>query len=1100
MFLKAELGWLPGFPIAASDGIVHWVVIPRDGDQPPRQIHLDRKQLHRATYTRSKLVNRFTRVLPRIVEKVEWWKQGTTNIFELLKQTVHEGAPIKHSLLDEENRYSRHSLQLARTLTECNPNLTLYVDALSWIHYLTPGDFVTSIRWMQENADLVALLDRQRPKADRLIEPLVLCELARRDGRKSIQPVVDLLREERSYTCSAEEAGNHIYHIRRVLRQHQQRGELDVFPSQPAARVGQQLLEFARWLIQQDRGTRQRATRLFGSLLSPVMFDPWEQWWAKCERIVKDVRGGIRVGASRSTERVLNKANRELEACSKQMPPRIHLDAVIGAIQYASLAARESFSRTAFGCLKRLPREWKGSHFRCAWLVNLVQLERKYGAQLLPALRELQKYAVAASTDDRLLGPLTDMLETWERDKPGHFWGLLDVMIDDVPDRRRRNIAFEAMALCARLSPTPLCEDHVDLICALSCGSTAADQVCERFLALRSLKHSVDYLGERIVSCANVLATDATTFAQLCGMMTRSPNFSSQDAVLFSRLHECLMRAGWHDLIRDTILDGKIAEVMDVARLWRIQTSIAEPHDPPAAPVDPPLPEWATPFPETVRRSLRVLACVSDDAQSKAKRILKATFYDSSRLKSEIAELQDRVAAWPDDHRLYDRLKRLKTRLEMPSPPRDTDVRKAAHRIERAIRSAVLSTWQESIEEALIEGLHRYLKTDDDVTCLLASRHLTGLSAAMELTGAQKKLALDLYSVRTKPAPWSMQDHPANTSFIEKMKRQRVNMGPWLEFSEPWEWTSTDGSRFMLNFEDDLLEIVQMGTPFGTCLSPGDFNFFSVFANAADVNKKVLFARDSRGVVFGRCLFALSDSGGILVFHPYCHDQRVGFRDCVKDVAGKLADRMNTLVVPNGSVSNLVSSDWYDDGPIDLCEQFSCLVEGSDYRAAISQVELHALRPLTEAAFSPLPLGALTLSLVLELPEFDERPDLILPFLGDIENTDGFPIQLLRRIVCRLHQAGATQQAQKMINRRLIPLAINLFRQDNWQNTSIAETVADIDPSAAIRLIRKTRSTGVRRDEDEFHEHRKRILAKAFRALGRNRKADALWPPSLVDQ
>lgn len=145
-------------------------------------------------------------------------------------------------------------------------------------------------------------------------------------------------------------------------------------------------------------------------------------------------------------------------------------------------------------------------------------------------------------------------------------------------------------------------------------------------------------------------------------------------------------------------------------------------------------------------------------------------------------------------------------------------------------------------------------------------------------------------------------------------------------------------------------------------------------------------------------------------------------------------------------------------------------------------------------------MGALTLSLVLELPEFDERPELILPFLGDIENTDGFPIQLLQRIISRLHHAGATHQAKKMISCRLIPLAINLFRRDTWQNTSIAETVADIDPSAAIRLIRKTRSTGVRRDEDEFHEHRKRILAKAFSALGRNRKADALWPASLVDQ
>ena len=100
MFLKSELGWLPGFPIGARRGIVTWMSIPREGDRQPQRFELDRQHLHRATYTWSKLVHRFPRVLPRLVEDVDWWKRGVTHILRQLKGAIHEDAAIPASLLD----------------------------------------------------------------------------------------------------------------------------------------------------------------------------------------------------------------------------------------------------------------------------------------------------------------------------------------------------------------------------------------------------------------------------------------------------------------------------------------------------------------------------------------------------------------------------------------------------------------------------------------------------------------------------------------------------------------------------------------------------------------------------------------------------------------------------------------------------------------------------------------------------------------------------------------------------------------------------------------------------------------------------------------
>ena len=90
-----------------------------------------------------------------------------------------------------------------------------------------------------------------------------------------------------------------------------------------------------------------------------------------------------------------------------------------------------------------------------------------------------------------------------------------------------------------------------------------------------------------------------------------------------------------------------------------------------------------------------------------------------------------------------------------------------------------------------------------------------------------------------------------------------------------WAWTGSNGRNVVLAFEHDPLEIFQMGWHFSTCLSPGVFNFFSVFSNAADINKQVVYARDEQGRVVGRCLLALTEDGNLLTFEPYWRHRKV---------------------------------------------------------------------------------------------------------------------------------------------------------------------------------------------------------------------------------
>ena len=112
-----------------------------------------------------------------------------------------------------------------------------------------------------------------------------------------------------------------------------------------------------------------------------------------------------------------------------------------------------------------------------------------------------------------------------------------------------------------------------------------------------------------------------------------------------------------------------------------------------------------------------------------------------------------------------------------------------------------------------------------------------------------------------------------------------------------------------------------MGEPFDTCLSPGAFNFFSTIANAADINKRVLYGLDAKGVIHVRCLLALSDEGHILTFYVYAHNDQRKAIEAVKSYVGALAKQMRTTMVAHGKVRTLVANDWYDDGPIDMTER-----------------------------------------------------------------------------------------------------------------------------------------------------------------------------------
>ena len=130
--------------------------------------------------------------------------------------------------------------------------------------------------------------------------------------------------------------------------------------------------------------------------------------------------------------------------------------------------------------------------------------------------------------------------------------------------------------------------------------------------------------------------------------------------------------------------------------------------------------------------------------------------------------------------------------------------------------------------------------------------------------------------------------------------------------------------------------------------------------------------------------------------------------------------RSRTAVYREGEVDCLVATKWYDDGPYDLCGQLPCLREQSALRLQIPDVSLGDLIPLLERELAPLTINDLTLPLILALPEFESRPELIIPLQHAIDSATFLAYDTVVQAATLAMQAREHEFALQLLRNRLL--------------------------------------------------------------------------------
>ena len=1091
MFIKKNMGWLPGCPLSCDDGKVRWLVIPRRGEDGAHVVDIDRTRLQRAILTRSKLIHRFPRALPRIVGDVDLWAKSTQTLFGWVKDALHEGRPLPPNLIDQDNFFSRHSIEQTRRLRASEPRLRNVLDANSWIYFSSPNDFSTVVDWLdQHRAHAIALVEHGQTDDADSYGILSLLELVRRDGSAVYDALFRIVIDHNRYAYPSSRIEHLVNHYRRALRELRHNRRVLPLPSQPPPQPSDAFGEFINWLLQYPQPTRRRALRLVDRVLMPPIEADWTVFWARWESVGRNLQN-LQARVSRQIRKhEFTALTKEIDAALATCPPQISLSQTLKDIRSSAVASRAKFYNAITGVLDALNALDVATIDRVNLFRYFVAFDRSNAQGLVSLLHAFRDYLERHVSADTALWPWREELDKARRDPSARWFCYFDDLIHGSLDRPQRRAFFIALSHYVQQPQRDDMDADIWLLLDLIKLDIDPELALQRLLALRSAGMKGFDIKTQLFRFLETVSDRTDEFARLYQRLDHAFNYEKHEERPWITTDELLKQNGWPDMLKTVVLNDAAQNVIDIVRLISIQQDLDAPITPPPCSDLDHLPERFDDLPSAIRQPARLLATLPHVSPQKLDRLLRPLLPAPDDWCTELTNLKARLIDRPQDVRLTKRVERLQQWLAGHYQPNRATERKVRDRLERTIRRAVLHAWKQNLIASLEAGLRASLQTTTDVSVLLDPKHFAVISQIAKIE-KNRAIAWRLLNLRCGLPPWHLYNEDKSRAFFDRMTQLGLHIDAWRNPPPPIEWSLCAGATVLLSIESDPLEVFQMGTPFSTCLTPGDINFFSVFANAADANKHVLFGRDATARIVARCLFALSDEGGLLVFHPYCHHKEWKFGDRMRSYAEDWARQLNTIVIQRGKVSCLVSEDWYDDGPQDYAHRFECLQEGSALRRILATNPAAGFRDALVTAFVPHGLNALTLPMVLMLPELKKRPDILRAILSDFENCDMGMQESWGQIIGIIADDDHAL-CRRLIRERYAPALRRNLDRLTYSIPDAFETVARLEPTIALRLLRNSRPNGVRTDDAEFYDGRRNALATAYRALHRDRKAAAL--------
>lgn len=285
------------------------------------------------------------------------------------------------------------------------------------------------------------------------------------------------------------------------------------------------------------------------------------------------------------------------------------------------------------------------------------------------------------------------------------------------------------------------------------------------------------------------------------------------------------------------------------------------------------------------------------------------------KMESERVHLAQHHAQTPRDHWAA-RLANLDKRLG----DRENLRREMAAELREKLHDAAARAMLEALEEQIAQCYR--VRLDEIAGPLPDKLHLDEdwLNAALLSVDihSNRKLLRALLRAEVRGERSWRENHPGNVKFLGELAASGVNVQNWMA-PHRRRFLASHGP-FHLRLEARPLAILQMGNYFDTCLSFGNCNAFSTVANACELNKRVIFAHDTKGRVVGRKLIGLNEDGHLIGFHTYTSLKNTEANRQLRRVFARYCEQFaadcGLTMAEEGTVPKLFAEHWYDDGVV----------------------------------------------------------------------------------------------------------------------------------------------------------------------------------------
>ncbi len=161
-------------------------------------------------------------------------------------------------------------------------------------------------------------------------------------------------------------------------------------------------------------------------------------------------------------------------------------------------------------------------------------------------------------------------------------------------------------------------------------------------------------------------------------------------------------------------------------------------------------------------------------------------------------------------------------------------------------------------------------------------------------------------------------NHPQNLQWLKN--HNNLNLEAWHNGITLQEEVPGKGT-LKLELEKDPLEVLRLGTYLGTCLGIGGSCSYSCASIALDVNKQVIYARNSTRNVVARQIIAISEDNRLVCFSVYPENASPEVKKLFKEYDQRFAEALGVNVfLSTGNeneksyeITSLISQGFWDD-------------------------------------------------------------------------------------------------------------------------------------------------------------------------------------------